>query len=267
MSSKSPAEIAEAMCAAGYKKTTLPIGKMFLLGILAGVYIGFGAQLMTTVKVGLADAVGSGFANFLGGAVFSVGLMLVVLGGAELFTGNNLVVTACLSGRVTFAGLLRNWVVVYMGNFVGSLLLVFIMFNAFYAYRDPGSMGALAIAVADAKVNLHFVEAMCRGIGCNWLVCLAVWLAASAHDTTGKIFACFFPIMAFVAIGLEHSVANMYFIPMGLLLKGVGLEASPQLNWGGFILNNLVPVTIGNLIGGALFVGIVYWYMYLHEKE
>jgi len=267
MSSKSPAEIAETMCSVGYNKTNLPISKMFILGILAGVYIGFGAQLMTAVKVGLANAVGSGFASFLGGAVFSVGLMLVVLGGAELFTGNNLIIAACMNKRATFEGLLKNWVVVYVGNFVGSLFLAFIMFNAFYAYRDPGSMGALAISVANAKVNLHFVEAVCRGIGCNWLVCLAVWLSVSAHDTTGKIFSCFFPIMAFVAMGLEHSVANMYFISIGLFLKGVGLEASPQLNWGGFILNNLFPVTIGNLIGGALFVGIAYWYIYLHGQE
>jgi formate/nitrite transporter len=240
---------------------------MFLLSILAGVYIGFGAQLMTTVKVGLANTVGPGFANFLGGAVFSVGLMLVVVGGAELFTGNNLIITACMNKRATFGGLLRNWSVVYMGNFLGSLFLAFIIFNSFYVYSDPGSMGALAISIANAKVNLHFVEALFRGIGCNWLVCLAVWLSVSSHDTTGKILSCFFPIMAFVTMGLEHSVANMYFIPMGLFLKGVGLEASPQLNWGGFILNNLVPVTIGNLIGGALFVGIVYWYIYLQGQK
>jgi len=268
MGSKSPAEIAEAMCEIGYKKTHLPVGKMFVLAILAGVYIGFGAQLCTTVKVGLADAVGSGFANFLGGAVFSVGLMLVVIGGAELFTGNNLIITACARKKATLWGLLKNWSIVYIGNFVGSVLLAFIMFTSFYAYRDPGGMGALALGIANAKVNLHFVEAVSRGIGCNWLVCLAVWLAVSSSDTVGKIFACFFPIMAFVAMGLEHSVANMYFISMGIFLKDwAHLNASAKLTWAGFIQYNLVPVTIGNIIGGAFFVGILYWYVYLQGKK
>ena len=264
MSIKSPPEIAQAMCAVGVKKSQLPLGKMFVLALLAGVYIGFGSQLMTTVKVGLADVVGSGFANFIGGSVFSVGLMLVVIGGAELFTGNNLCIMSCADGKATVSGVLKNLIVVYIGNFVGAILLAFIVFNAFYAYRDPGSMGALALGVANTKVNLNFIEALSRGILCNWLVCLAVWLSLSSHDTTGKILSCFFPIMAFVAMGFEHSVANMYLIPMGLFLKDwAGLQASPNLTWAGFAQYNLIPVTIGNLIGGVFFVGILYWYAYL----
>jgi formate/nitrite transporter len=268
MSSKSPPEIAQAVCEVGCKKTQLPLAKMFVLAIFAGVYIGFGAQLMTTVKVGLASAVGSGFASFLGGAVFSVGLMLVVIGGAELFTGNNLISVSCCHGKAGVGGLLKNWVVVYIGNFVGSVLLAVIVFGGFYAYRAPGPMGDLALGVADAKVNLSFVEALCRGIGCNWLVCLAVWLAVSSKDTIGKIFACFFPIMAFVAMGFEHSIANMYFVPMGLFLKDwAGLSASANLTWTGFVQYNLIPVTIGNIIGGAFFVGVLYWYVYLQGKS
>lgn len=240
---------------------------MFVLAMLAGVYIGFGAQLMTTVKVGLADFVGTGAANFLGGAVFSVGLMLVVIGGAELFTGNNLIGIACCDRKASVTGLLKNWSVVYIGNLVGSVLLALIVFGGYYAFRNPGSMGTLAIGIADAKVNLNFVEALCRGIGCNWLVCLAVWLAVSSPDTTGKIFAIFFPIMAFVTMGFEHSIANMYFIPMGLFLKDwAGLTASANLTWTGFVQYNLIPVTIGNIIGGAFFVGIIYWYAYLQGK-
>jgi len=266
LGAKSPPETAQALCAVGNKKTNLPIAKMFILAMFAGVYIGFGAQLMTTVKVGLADALGSGFAAFLGGAVFSVGLMLVVIAGAELFTGNNLITVACCHKKASVGGLLKNWIVVYTGNFVGSILLALIVFGGFYAYRDPGAMGSLALNVANAKVNLGFIEALCRGILCNWLVCLAVWLAVSSKDNIGKIFACFFPIMAFVAMGFEHSVANMYFIPMGIFLKDfAGLTASASLTWTGFV-QNLIPVTIGNIIGGAFFVGILYWYVYLQGK-
>ena len=268
MSSKAPPEIAQTMCEVGCKKTQLKLGKMFVLAILAGVYIGFGGQLMTAVKVGLADKLGTGFASFLGGAGFSVGLMLVVIGGAELFTGNNLIIMACCSKKASVSGLLKNWVVVYIGNFAGSLLLALIVFGGFYAYRDPGSMGSLALGIADAKVNFSFVEALCRGIGCNWLVCLAVWLAASSHDTVGKVFSIFFPIMAFVAMGFEHSVANMYLIPIGLFLKDwAGLSASANLTWAGFIQYNLIPVTIGNIIGGAFFVGVLYWYAYIQGKK
>ncbi len=267
MGARSPPETAEALCGVGCKKTNLPIAKMFVLAMFAGVYIGFGAQLMTTVKVGLADALGPGFAAFLGGAVFSVGLMLVIIAGAELFTGNNLIVLACCHKKATIAGLLKNWCVVYVGNFVGSILLALIVFGGFYAFRDPGAMGSLAVAVANAKVNLGFIEAMCRGILCNWLVCLAVVLAVSSKDNIGKIFACFFPIMAFVAMGFEHSVANMYFVPMGIFLKDfAGMAASASLNWAGFV-QNIIPVTIGNIIGGAFFVGILYWYVYLQGKR
>ncbi len=244
---------------------------MFVLAVLAGVYIGFGGQLMTTVRQNVEPLLGTGFAVFLGGAVFSVGLMLVVIGGAELFTGNNLITIACCSRKAALTGLVKNWVVVYIGNFVGSLLLAVLVFASFYAYRDPGTMGTLAWRIADAKVNLGFIEALARGILCNWLVCMAVWLAASSHDTMGKIAAIFFPIMAFVAMGFEHSIANMYLVPVGILLKDVagfaGPTAGANLTWTGFLQYNLLPVTIGNIIGGAFFVGVVYWYAYLQGKK
>ncbi len=272
MSNQSPPEIAQTICDVGCKKTKLPLVKMFVLALLAGVYIGFGAQLSTTVKVGLSDFVGTGFASLIGGAVFSVGLMLVVIGGAELFTGNNLISIACCQKKAGLVDLLKNWVVVYIGNFVGSIVLVLIVFGGFYATMNaasPTPMATLALNTASAKVNLTFTEALLRGILCNWLVCLAVWMAAASKDTIGKIFGIFFPIMAFVAMGFEHSVANMYFIPMGLLLKGVAGVANTNANltWAGFLGNNLLPVTIGNIIGGALFVGVLYWYTYLKGKS
>ncbi|HEX9862653.1 MAG TPA: formate/nitrite transporter family protein [Candidatus Bathyarchaeia archaeon] len=269
MCAQSPPEIAQTICDVGCKKTKLQLGKMFILAVLAGAYIGFGAQLSTAVKVGLADVVGTGFANLVGGAVFSVGLMLVVVGGAELFTGNNLISLACCHGKAAWSGLLKNWIVVYAGNFVGSVVLALIVFGGFYAFRDPGAMGTLALNIANAKVNLSFAEAVFRGIACNWLVCLAVWLAASSKDTIGKIFSCFFPIMAFVAMGFEHSIANMYFIPMGIFIQdfaGVA-GAGANLNWMGFLGINLLPVTIGNVIGGVFFVAVLYWYAYLQGKK
>lgn len=267
---QSPPEIAQTICDSGCKKTKLALGKMFVLAILAGAYIAFGAQLSTAVKVGLADKVGVGLANLVGGAVFPVGLMLVVIGGAELFTGNNLISLACCQGKASWIGLMKNWAVVYAGNFVGSVLLAAIVFGSFYAFRDPGAMGALAVTTANAKVSLGFAEALFRGILCNWLVCLAVWLAASSRDTVGKIFAIFFPIMAFVAMGFEHSIANMFFVPVGIFIKDFGsattTTANVNLNWTGFIGSNLVPVTIGNIIGGVIFVAVLYWYVYLKGK-
>jgi formate/nitrite transporter len=268
---KTPTQIAEAISEVGRIKTDLSLDKMFILAILAGVYIGFGAQLATTVGQDLGSIVGTGLSMFIEGAVFSVGLMLVVIGSAELFTGNNLLILSLYNKKITLLDLLRNWAVVYGGNFVGSILLVFIVFSGGLYAIGGNAVGIKALMIANNKVNLTFVQAFCRGIACNWLVCLAVWLSLSSDDTTGKILSCFFPIMAFVASGFEHSIANMYFVPMGILLKSVpsiviqsGLDLA-NLNWAGFILNNLLPVTIGNLIGGAFFVGTLYWYIHLRS--
>jgi len=222
-----------------------------------------------------------GLAQFVGGSVFTVGLMLVVIGGAELFTGNNLIVIPCLSkGKkradletTSIAGLARNWGVVYVGNFVGALLLAFLVFGSGLYTMGGNQLGAKALAIANAKVQLPFAQALFRGILCNWLVCLAIWLSASADDTIGKILAIYFPIMAFVAMGFEHSVANMFLIPMGILLKGVTPVVAKvsadlsNLTWEGFLINNLVPVTIGNIIGGAFFVGTLYWYIYIKDMQ
>jgi formate/nitrite transporter len=269
---KKPNEIAVALREAGRKKTQLSLDRMFVLGILAGVYIGFGAQLATTVSMDLAPKVGVGLSNMISGGVFSVGLMLVVLGGAELFTGNNLIWISFLSRRSKVTAVLRNWATVFLGNFVGSMLLAILIFVGGFYTMGGNALGIRALTIANGKVNIGFIQLIARGIVCNWLVCLAVWIATSAEDTTGKILACFFPIMAFVASGFEHSIANMFFIPIGILLKGVpnlvsqaGLNLE-HLTWAGFLSRNLLPVTIGNIIGGGFFVATLYWYVYLRPE-
>lgn len=271
----SPKEIAEQVVETSNSKAHLPIMPMLILGILAGVYIGFGAELCTIVTHDLSKHFGVGFAKFIGGSVFSVGLMLVVLAGAELFTGNCLMLTGVLAGRVTAGRMLRNWVWVYSANFAGSLLLVAIVFyGGIWKIGDLG-VGASALTTASQKCQLSFTEAFCRGIGCNWLVCLAIWLALAGKDSISKIFGIYFPIMAFVASGFEHSVANMYFIPIGLFLKsnsavvavsGLG-PAIDHLTWSSFLVGNLVPVTLGNILGGAVFVGGAYYAIYLKDKK
>jgi formate/nitrite transporter len=282
-----PAEVAASCSNAGKGKSNLAAAKLIILGILAGVYIGFGANLAMVVGAGWpAEWADSGVNKFLFGAVFSVGLMLVVIGGAELFTGNNMFLTiSCLNKQAGWSGLLYNWVIVYLANFAGSLLLVAIVFaSAYYAKADGDltAVGVKALAIAKGKLTLTWSQAFFRGILCNWLVCMAVWLAMAAKDVAGKVFAIFFPIMAFVASGFEHSVANMYFVPMGMkiALANPGAAAaveslkltSPEavtalFSWGNFIGNNLIPVTLGNIVGGGLFVAAMYWFAYLRQSE
>ncbi|MBN2061215.1 MAG: formate/nitrite transporter family protein [Deltaproteobacteria bacterium] len=270
---KAPKTIAETVASTvGVGKTTSPWLSVFILGILAGSYIGFGGLLSTTVTFDLAAKMGIGFTKFMSGAAFSLGLILVVIAGAELFTGNNLMISSVMTGDITFGKMTKRWVLVYIANFVGSILLALIFYLAGLWKTGNGALGNAAIGIALNKVSLGFWEALVRGIGCNWLVCLAVWMALAARQTIGKIFAIFFPIMGFVAIGFEHCIANMYFIPTGIFLKTwAGLDVTQVLNidvlgWGNFLLKNLLPVTIGNIIGGALFVGMGYWSAYLRPS-
>jgi formate/nitrite transporter len=257
----------------GVGKTTSPWLSVFVLGILAGAYIGFGGLLSSTVTFDMAAHFGIGFTKFIGGAVFSVGLMLVVIAGAELFTGNNLMVTSTLAKEITFQTMLKRWILVYVANFIGSIILALLFYLSGLWQTGGGALGQTAVKIAYGKVGLWFWEALVRGVGCNWLVCLAVWMALAARQTVGKIFAIFFPIMAFVAIGFEHCVANMYFIPTGIFLRswaGIPAPAGVEpdiLNWGSFFVRNLIPVTIGNIIGGGLFVGMSYWGAYLRPVK
>jgi len=268
-----PAAVAERTEAVGVTKGKLNILNTILLGILAGVFIGLGAMFCTVVTT---DAgLGFGLTKLLGGLVFCLGLILVVLAGAELFTGNCLIVMSWLSGRTPFTHLLRNWGLVYVANLAGALSLVGLMFYANqWAFNGYG-VGANALLIANAKVNLSFGAALARGILCNALVCLAIWLCFSARTVTDKILAILFPITAFVAAGFEHSIANMYFIPMGMLLAdqpavlsaaGITVEGVANLSWSGFV-GNLVPVTLGNIIGGGILIGAVYWLTYLRKER
>jgi formate/nitrite transporter len=267
---KAPKTIAETVAqTVGVAKATSPWFTVFVLGILAGSYIGFGGLLSTTVTFDTAAKWGIGITKILGGAAFSVGLMLVVIAGAELFTGNNLMVSSVLSREITFNTMLKRWGIVFVANFVGSIVVALLFYFSGLWKTGDGALGAAAVKIAYNKVSLSFGEALWRGIGCNWLVCLAVWMALAARQTIGKIFAIFFPIMAFVAIGFEHSVANMYFIPTGIFLinganlPGLGGLDPNFLGWFNFLWRNLLPVTLGNIIGGAFFVGMSYWGAYL----
>jgi len=271
MAFNTPAQVAEAVVNMGKTKASLPIVTMIIMGIFAGAYIGFGAELCTMVLTGTAAKAGIGIAKLLGGAVFSVGLMLVVIGGAELFTGNNLMIVGMVSNKITAKEVLINWFFVYVANFIGSMLLVYIMYKSNLWKTGAMANATTALGIAAGKVNLDWSEAFYRGIGCNWLVCLAVWLAVAAKDVGGKILGIFFPIMAFVASGFEHCVANMYFVPYGIFLKGdaalteivAGLGAKADaLTWSGFFVNNLIPVTLGNIVGGAIFVGFAYFLVF-----
>lgn len=265
MSLNTPVDIAKALENVGVVKCGLTFTKMFILAIFAGVYIGFGAILSTVATTGTAATLGEGLQRVLGGAVFSVGLMLVVLCGAELFTGNNLISVALCSKKVSIMHVLRSWIVVWIGNFAGSLLLA-LLFWATNLWGVPGAMNAVGdrvVAIANLKAGLDWVQVLSRGILCNILVCLAVWMSISSKEAVGKILAIFFPIMAFVASGFEHSIANMYFIPVGLFIDG-GLTAT--LTWAG-AFHNILWATIGNMIGGVIFVGILYWIVYLKPPK
>ena len=259
----------------GTRKAELDFITTFMLAVLAGSFIGFGAIFATTVTTGAA-ALPYGVGRLLGGLVFCLGLILVILAGAELFTGNTLIVMAWAGRKVSTARLLRNWGIVYLGNFVGSVALAVLMFFSRQYTQAGGAVGATALTIANNKIQLGFIQATALGIVCNVLVCLAVWMQFGARSTTDKILAIVFPISAFVAAGTEHSVANMYFIPIGLFIKqfdpafvaSVGMtDAVADLTWGAFLVNNLLPVTLGNIFGGAVMVAAVYWFIYLRGRS
>jgi formate transporter len=284
-----PQEMATRAEYLGVRKAEMPFLKTFLLAVLAGAFISLGAVFATTVGAGsiaisspdgtaaFSTGLPYGVVRLLSGLVFSLGLILVVIGGAELFTGNNLIVMAWASRKISGLAVLRNWLIVYIGNFIGALLTAALMFFTRQYAFGANAVGINALKTAAAKCDLNFVQAVALGILCNALVCMAVWLTFSARSTIDKIFAIIFPITAFVAAGFEHSVANMYYIPYALLIKGfdpsfvkaVGDKAGnlDKLTWQVFFLNNLLPVTIGNIIGGAVLVAAVYWAIFLRPNE
>lgn len=271
-----PAEIAAATIQNGIKKTRLPAARQFILGILAGAFIAFASEGSNMAAFNLfAKPETYGLGKAMAGAIFGTGLMLVLVAGGELFTGNTMIIAGILDGKVKLAAMLKNWFFVYIGNFVGSVLIAYMMVQSGLFSSGANMLGAMTIKIAVYKTGLHFMPAFYLGIMCNWLVCLAVWMATGAKDITGKLLAVFFPIWLFITSGFEHSIANMYYIPAGILAKanpawaaealghGVTAEQLAHLNWSTFVVNNLVPVTLGNIVGGGLFVAAVYWFVYI----
>jgi formate transporter len=270
-----PIEMAERAETTGVRKAALPFWKLFALSVLAGAFIALGAMFSTITAAG-SSTLPYGVARMLIGLTFCIGLTLVIVGGAELFTGNILIVMAWASRKVSTRALLRNWLIVYLGNFVGSLgTATLIFFSKQYTFGD-GSVGVSALKIAATKMNYGLLQAVVLGILCNGLVCLAIWLTYSARSTGDKILAIVFPITAFVAGSFEHSIANMYFLPYALFIKNFDpafvtslADKAPNLSsltWGAFFLKNLLPVTFGNIIGGAGLVALIYWFVYLHDK-
>ena len=293
-----PPEMAQKAEYLGVRKAQMALIPMFTLAVLAGAFIALGAIFATTVTAGSSMAVKAvdttatftnltismpyGVVRLMTGFVFCLGLILVVVGGAELFTGNNLIMTAWASGKVSTLSMLRNWGIVYFGNFVGSVATAGMMYLTKQYTFGGGVVGVATLNIAATKVNLTFLQAFALGVLCNALVCLAVWITYSARSTVDKIIGIIFPITAFVAAGFEHSIANMYFIPIALFIKTFDAEFAGKsaaavqaatkfsldtLTWKAFLLNNLLPVTLGNIIGGAGLVAIVYWFIYLRPLK
>jgi formate/nitrite transporter len=271
----SPKEIADRVESVGVRKANLALVPMTALGVLAGGFIGLGALYFNLV----ASDPDLGFAakRVLGGVAFSLGLILVVIAGAELFTGNNLMVMARVHGKITTRLMLRNFGVVYAANFAGAAGLAFLVYMSGHGSMNNGIVGESAIAIGVAKCSIGFAEAFFKGILCNLLVCLALWLAMAGRQVVDRIIAIIFPISAFVAAGFEHSIANMYFIPYALFLKyfdpafmariGDRVANLDALTWQTFFINNLIPVTIGNIIGGVVLVAAIYWIVFLRVKN
>ena len=258
----------------GVAKVAMDTGRLLVLAALAGAFIAFGA-IFSTVALAGAGGAPWGVTRVIAGLVFSVGLVLVVVGGAELFTGNNLIVMAWAGGRIGTGALIRNWAIVYLGNFIGAVAVAQAAVSARVYDSGDGAVGVVAVGIAAAKLSLGFTQAVMLGLLCNVLVCLAVWLSYSARSTTDRVLAVVPPIAAFVAAGFEHSVANMYFVPFALLvgyfdptfITGHLLGGHAHgLTWTGFVMRNLLPVTLGNVIGGTFLVGGVYWFVYLRTR-
>lgn len=274
---QSPPQLAEhILLELQVAKAHYPWQKTLALAVLAGIFIGFGCEISTLAAHDAAHFLGYGPTRILCGSVFSLGLMLVMVAGAELFTGNTMMLASLWLGKVSPWQVLRNWLLVYGGNLLGSLLLAGLVVMATTWQQNEALVGAYALKIAVGKVNLSFGEAFARGILCNLLVCLAVWMSVAARDVVGKLFAIFFPIMAFIALGYEHCIANLFYIPKGMLLMhnseilahAAAFHISPaalqHLNLAGFI-GNLIPVTLGNIVGGGVFIAGTYAFSFLKK--
>jgi len=272
-----PKEIVTATIETGIKKVKTKPLNQFILGILAGAFIAFASEGSNMAAFNLfAKPETYGLGKALAGVVFATGLMLVIIAGGELFTGNTLITIGVLEKKIKLKDMLSNWFFVYLGNFVGALFIAYMMNMSGLFNSGDNMLGGITLKIAAYKTHLTFSQAFYLGIMCNWLVCIAVWMSYGAKDIIGKCFAIFFPISLFITSGFEHSIANMYYIPAGILAKsnaswveasGLTAEKLAHLNWNTFITKNLVPVTIGNIVGGAILVAGVYWFTYYKNSE
>lgn len=260
MSQKNPQQILEATIDSAVKKTGYSVKQLILLGLMAGFFIAIaGAGANMGAYRFLIEPLTNGIGKMISGLIFPAGLMMVVFAGAELFTGNNLMLAAVLDRKITAGAMVKNWVIVYCANLIGSMAVAFLVAYSGLLGTGDGMLESVTVSIAASKTALPFGQAFARGILCNFLVCIAVWMGNGADSTVGKIFSLFFPIWLFVTAGFEHSVANMFFIPAGIFAGGAGLT------WSGFFINNLIPVTLGNIAGGSIFVAGIY-YMALKKK-
>lgn len=266
----SPKEVTDAVINSGISKVTLTTIQMLLLGVLAGAFIAFGGFSSTVASHNISNV---GLAKLVTAVVFPVGLMLVVICGAELFTGNSLMFVALFDKKIGAGQLMKNWILVYIGNFIGSVIVAFLISQSGLLGMGAGAVGATTIKIASYKAGLSFTNCIASGILCNIVVCLAVWGNTAAKDVASKVAISFFPIMAFVISGFEHSVANMYYFSMGIFAKSnetfvqaskLSSEKLGNLTWSG-AWGNIIPVTIGNVIGGVIFVSLIYWVVFKYE--
>ena len=255
----SPPEIAKIYVEVGVKKVKLPYPKMFILGIYAGMFIGSGGVCASVCSYRMTG----GDSRFYSGLVFPIGLMLVCCAGAELFTGNCLLVIPLFCKRITIVEMLISWGIVYLGNLIGGIIMALLVVYGHVTHLFDYSLAQIFVNTAIAKTTLSFGDAFVKGILCNFFVCLAIWLSFAAKDLFSKIAGLWTPILLFIACGYEHVVANMFYIPAGLFSSYEYHLPRPKLNWGRFIYKNLIPVTLGNICGGSILVGIGYWYIYL----
>ncbi|MEO8103213.1 MAG: formate/nitrite transporter family protein [Betaproteobacteria bacterium] len=258
-------EIAARVETIGVAKARLPLLSMLMLSVLAGAFIGLGALFFVLVRSD--PTLGFAARQVLGGVVFSLGLILVVVAGAELFTGNNLLAMAWADGRISTRELLRNWAIVCIGNFIGAAGLALLVYLSGHTEMNNGAIAREYLSIAAAKVALPFWTALFKGMLCNVLVCMAVWMSLAGRSVVDKVVAIIFPISAFVAAGFEHSVANMYLIPLAMLLQAFdGAGTGAAITWSGFVAN-MLPVILGNILGGSVLVGLVYHVIYLRAPD
>jgi len=268
----SPKEVSKNLVGIGRIKGNTSIDRLFLLGIMSGIFIACAAVGFNTASCMIENP---GVAKLVGAMIFPVGLVMTLVAGSELFTGNTLMVVALYEGETTILKLLKNWIVVYAGNFLGSILVALLIVNSGQLNLFSGALALSTIKVAAAKSSLVFGKAFLLGIGCNFLVCIAVWINFAATDVAGKVIGLYMPIMLFVLAGFEHCVANMYFIPAGLIAltnpdyaaASVDVKNIANLTWSNFFMNNLIPVTLGNIVGGSIMVGTMYWLIYLRGEK